>query len=155
MRFSLGPVAMYLRLVFRRAGAPWRLAGVLLTVLLAASGSAAPAADQDGEDKHPPETNAGTYSMKRDVEGERFILEAGAELYSENCAVCHGGRLEGAPQGTPLIGGALTHGASTDELVASISNGFSERGMPAWSATMSAEQIKTCLLYTSPSPRDS
>ena len=147
MRFSLGPVAMYLRLVFRRAGAPWRLAGVLLTVLLAASGSAAPAADQDGEDKHPPETNAGTYSMKRDVEGERFILEAGAELYSENCAVCHGERLEGAPQGTPLIGGALTHGASTDELVASISNGFSERGMPAWSATMSAEQIKTLAIW--------
>ena len=130
MRFSLCPVAMYLRLVFRSAGAPWWLAGVLFIVLLAAGGCAAPA-DQDGEDHHPPGTNAGTYSMKRDVEGERFILEAGAELYSEHCAVCHGGRMEGAPQGTPLIGGALAHGASTDELVASISNGFSERGMPA------------------------
>lgn len=85
--------------------------------------------------------------MKRDVEGERFILEAGAELYSEHCAVCHGERMEGAPQGTPLIGGALAHGASTDELVASISNGFSERGMPAWSATMSAEQIKTLAIW--------
>jgi glucose/arabinose dehydrogenase len=81
------------------------------------------------------------------VEGERFMLEAGAELFSEHCTVCHGERMEGAAQGTPLIGAALAGGASVDELVASISNGFPERNMPAWSATMSAEQIKTLALW--------
>ena len=34
--------------------------------------------------------------MNREVEGERFILEAGTEMYSEHCAVCHGERMEGA-----------------------------------------------------------
>ena len=75
MRFSVCPEAMCLRLVFRNAGAPWWLAGVLLIVLLAASGYAAPA-DQDGEDDHPPRTDAGTYSMKRDVEGETSLTSS-------------------------------------------------------------------------------
>ena len=143
---------MVSRLFSRRAGDPWWLAGVLLLVLLA-SGCAAPDVDQApgagnvGENDLPPGIDAGTYSMKRDVAGERFILEAGSDLYREHCAVCHGERMEGAAQGTPLIGGALAHGASIDELVTSISNGFVERGMPAWSATMSADQIKTLALW--------
>ena len=81
------------------------------------------------------------------MEGERFMLEAGAELFSEHCAVCHGERMEGAAQGTPLVGAALAGGASVDELVASISNGVPERDMPAWSAIMSADQIKTLALW--------
>ena len=32
-------------------------------------------------------------------------------LFQENCAVCHGENLEGAPQGTPLRG-ELRHGDS-------------------------------------------
>ena len=147
MCHSLRCFALSFRSVFRGAGSPWWLAAVLFIVPLAVGGCGAPAPDREADDDHPPGTNAGTFSMNRDVEGERFILEAGAVLYSEHCSVCHGERLQGAPQGTPLIGAALAHGASTDELAASISKGFPERGMPAWSATMSAEQIKTLSLW--------
>ena len=37
----------------------------------------------------------------------RGSVRAVAGLYQEYCAVCHGERLEGAAQGTPLIGGEL------------------------------------------------
>ncbi len=148
MCFSLRPFSLSLCSAFRSAGGPWRrLAAVLLIVPLAAGACATRSADRDGDDHQQPGRGTGAYSRNRDVEGERFILEAGAELFSEHCAVCHGERMEGAAQGTPLIGAALARGASVDELVASIRNGFPERDMPAWSATMSAEQIKTLALW--------
>ena len=43
--------------------------------------------------------------------------------YTEFCAVCHGANLEGAAQGTPLVGSPLRHGSSVDEISASIAAG--------------------------------
>ena len=146
MASSPPPSSFPLCSAFRRAGGPWRwLAAALLIVPLAAVACAAPSTDRDGGEE--PGRGTGTYTRNRDVEGERFMLEAGAELFSEHCAVCHGERMEGAAQGTPLVGAALAGGASVDELVASISNGVPERDMPAWSAIMSADQIKTLALW--------
>ena len=36
-------------------------------------------------------------------------------VYRDNCSVCHGEKLEGAAQGTPLAGVALKHGDSIAE----------------------------------------
>ena len=132
--------------VRRTARHQWRVIATLLLTSLAVA-CAVPTPEQANSDRQHSVTSPPTYSMNRDVEGERFILEAGAEMYREHCAVCHGERMEGAPQGTPLIGATLVHGSSTDALIASISNGFQERGMPGWSATMSSEQIKTLALW--------
>jgi len=52
-------------------------------------------------------------------------------LYMENCSVCHGENLEGAPQGTPLIGTDLTHGEAIAEISQSIAAGFEQPPMPA------------------------
>ena len=41
-------------------------------------------------------------------------------MFQENCAVCHGENLEGAPQGTPLRG-ELRHGDSMADIIASTS----------------------------------
>jgi glucose/arabinose dehydrogenase len=65
-----------------------------------------------------------------------------APLYDENCAVCHGENLEGAPLGTPLVGRELRHGDSVAEIAKSISEGFAVTGMPAWSATLDGGQIR-------------
>ena len=56
-----------------------------------------------------------------------------AALFDENCGVCHGEQLEGAPQGTPLVGVDLIHGDSVDQISLSIAEGSPQRGMPAWS----------------------
>ena len=41
-------------------------------------------------------------------------------LYRDSCSVCHGESLEGAAQGTPLIGAPLKQGDSIAELTKSI-----------------------------------
>jgi len=67
--------------------------------------------------------------------------------YLENCAVCHGEQLEGAALGTSLAGVPLKHGDSVDAIARSIAAGFPDKGMPAWSKTMSAEQIRSLAIY--------
>lgn len=62
-------------------------------------------------------------------------------LYAENCAVCHGESFGGAAQGPALVGRALTHGDSVQEIAASIANGVPERGMPSWAASLDEAQI--------------
>jgi glucose/arabinose dehydrogenase len=63
-------------------------------------------------------------------------------VYDENCSLCHGENLEGMPLGPALVGGELTHGSTVAEVSKSISDGFVETGMPAWSAILTDEQIR-------------
>ena len=67
-------------------------------------------------------------------------------LYQESCSVCHGANLEGAAQGTPLVGD-LRHGDSMAELTASIADGFAATGMPAWSATLNETEIQRLAIF--------
>jgi aldose sugar dehydrogenase len=67
--------------------------------------------------------------------------------YAEFCAVCHGANLEGAAQGTPLAGVPLRHGSSVDEIAASITTGFPQSGMPAWSAKLDDVQIRRLSIF--------
>ncbi|MCB1685688.1 MAG: PQQ-dependent sugar dehydrogenase [Pseudomonadales bacterium] len=72
-----------------------------------------------------------------------------ADLYQVQCAVCHGDRLQGEAQGTPLVGVDLIHGDSIDALILSISKGFPLKGMPEWAQSLSESQIKSLALYIS------
>jgi glucose/arabinose dehydrogenase len=69
------------------------------------------------------------------------------KAFNEQCSVCHGEDLLGAPLGTPLIGIDLRHGDTVEEIANSIANGFPETGMPAWSATLNESQIWNLALY--------
>jgi len=70
-----------------------------------------------------------------------------AALYAEHCAVCHGDTLRGGAQGTPLVGVELRQGSGVEQIAASTARGFPDRGMPAWTATLSTEQIHALALY--------
>lgn len=70
-----------------------------------------------------------------------------AVVYQAECAVCHGDRLEGAAQGTPLVGVDLVHGDSVAAITASITNGFPAKGMPKWSKALSSAEIKNLALF--------
>ncbi len=68
--------------------------------------------------------------------------DAFVAVYDENCSVCHGENLEGMPLGTPLVGRDLVHGDSIADITRSISVGFAQSGMPAWSDTLNEAQIR-------------
>ncbi|MDH4022137.1 MAG: PQQ-dependent sugar dehydrogenase, partial [Gammaproteobacteria bacterium] len=67
--------------------------------------------------------------------------------FNDQCAVCHGENLRGAPLGTPLVGVELRHGDTVREIARSIASGFPDRNMPAWSETLSESQIWNLALY--------
>jgi glucose/arabinose dehydrogenase/cytochrome c553 len=69
-------------------------------------------------------------------------------LYAVECSTCHGLDLLGTPTlGPPLLGGELQHGDSVAELHRSISEGYPERGMPAWSASLDDAEIQSLAIY--------
>jgi glucose/arabinose dehydrogenase len=69
-------------------------------------------------------------------------------LYSDNCATCHGEMLEGTPSlGPALVNRELNYGETIDELIRSIGSGYPERGMPSWSETLGADDIKGLAIY--------
>jgi glucose/arabinose dehydrogenase len=67
--------------------------------------------------------------------------------YRENCSVCHGENLEGAAQGTPLVGVELKHGDSIAAITKSISDGVPQTPMPAWSATLDETRIRRLAIF--------
>ena len=67
--------------------------------------------------------------------------------YQQLCAVCHGGNLQGSPQGPALIGDSLRNGDSLQAIGKSIARGQPGKGMPSWSKTLTAEQINNLALY--------
>jgi len=64
-------------------------------------------------------------------------------MYADNCAVCHGENMDGGAQGPPLVGAALQHGETVDELQRSIADGFLSSGMPGWSKTLEESHIRS------------
>lgn len=86
-----------------------------------------------------------TWSM---IEFDSDMSANYAEVFKDNCAVCHGEQLEGSAQGTPLMG-ELRHGTDVDAIAKSIADGYAEKGMPAWSTTLTPLQITNLALYIS------
>lgn len=83
-----------------------------------------------------------------DINSLDTIIAQYASVYEQNCAACHGENLEGTGQGTPL-NGELAYGDLQSDIERSISNGFLEQGMPAWSNTLSEDEIRFLALYVS------
>lgn len=98
------------------------LAGVTVLVLTACGG-----------DPHPDVT------MDRDAAS----VAAGEVLYAENCAVCHGGELEGVT-GPALADAELGHPDS--DFVSTITEGKGDE-MPAFGDQLSSEEIVSVVDY--------
>lgn len=70
----------------------------------------------------------------------------GEAIYHSVCFSCHGKNLEGAT-GPKLTDGTWLHGSSDKQLLASLSNGFLEKGMPGFKGVYSEEALATVVEY--------
>jgi len=86
-----------------------------------------------------------------DVESDS---ENGRTVFEANCVTCHGKSGKGdGPTGAylnPPPADLTSEDVRTDpdsELLSIISNGIPEKGMPAWKASLSAQEIRDVLSY--------
>ena len=74
------------------------------------------------------------------------------EFYAVNCSNCHGKKLEGgqtpAQNKVPsLLDDEWLHGGDDESIAKSIRNGFPEKEMPPWSATMTDKEVRAMVVY--------
>jgi cytochrome c oxidase cbb3-type subunit 3 len=73
-------------------------------------------------------------------------VEAGAPIYTQNCAPCHAAAGEGLI-GPSFLDDEWIHGGSATEVISVIRNGVLEKGMVAWEGILSPEQINNVAAY--------
>ncbi|MEX0345632.1 MAG: PQQ-dependent sugar dehydrogenase [Rhizobiaceae bacterium] len=69
--------------------------------------------------------------------------------WNENCASCHGIKLEGTPLGSPLVEVELKQGDTLEQLMAVIAQGVPDTTMEAWENKLSPREIKLLAIYIS------
>lgn len=67
---------------------------------------------------------------------KQLVDEPTEKIYTQYCASCHGEKVEA------FVDRKWKHGNTKAELIASISNGYSDMGMPTWKETLSKKDIE-------------
>ncbi|HKP95911.1 MAG TPA: c-type cytochrome [Fibrobacteria bacterium] len=70
----------------------------------------------------------------------------GESVFKSNCLACHG------EQGQGVVGPNLTdpfwlHGGTPEAVLASITHGYPDKGMPAWKPVLGAEKVRLAAAY--------
>lgn len=69
-----------------------------------------------------------------------------SELYKIHCASCHGDKMQGG-LGESLVDNKWIHGESDEQIFNVIKNGVTNTDMVAWGETLSAEEIRSLVIY--------
>mgnify|MGYP001561917610 FL=1 len=70
----------------------------------------------------------------------------GKEIYAANCVGCHGAALEGGI-GPNLVDTVWIHGATKASVLAVVTNGVTEKGMPNWGQMIGQEKVARVTAY--------
>jgi len=77
---------------------------------------------------------------------DRAAVALGKEVFKRNCAACH--RLDGGGQiGPNLTDDYWLHGAAIGQVLATVSNGVLEKGMPPWGKVLKPAQLDAVTAY--------
>ena len=68
-------------------------------------------------------------------------LNTTGSMFQQLCASCHGERLQGTATAKGFINTKFLHGADKSSIVASITKGITDKGMPAWKGALSTTDI--------------
>lgn len=90
----------------------------------------------------------------RDLEGGELLsllkapasVASGETVFKTNCSACHGDQGQGVV-GPNLADSYWIHGGSPAAVVASISQGYPDKGMPAWRPVLGAEKARLAAAY--------
>jgi len=74
-------------------------------------------------------------------------LTAGKEVFTTNCAVCHGEVGQGNATGPNLIDNYWINGGTNDQIYKSVVAGIPVKGMMAWKGVLTDLQIKQVTSY--------
>jgi mono/diheme cytochrome c family protein len=107
----------------------------MAATLLLSSALAFAAADGKWLTKVSPEDHARTNPLAHQPEA----IAAGANLYAENCAKCHGVTADGKGS-RPTLKSARLQQASDGDLAWIMKNGVPFKGMPGWGALPEQER---------------
>lgn len=93
-------------------------------------------------------TEESLLSLSADTAG----VQAGRQVFEQNCVACHGpdggGTLAGAPlPGPNLTDGAWIHGSAPMQIHATITNGVVEKGMLAWGPILGPTKVQQVAAY--------
>ena len=69
------------------------------------------------------------------------ILKREARIYQQLCVSCHGDKLQGTATAKGFVNAKFLHGSDKKSIVASITNGITDKGMPAWKGAISSSDI--------------
>ncbi len=126
-----------------RTTAPGRLHVTALLISVAIFLLCITAVAQQASFRNAPASAA---EMKNPYQGNAAAAATGKKLYAQNCAQCHGAKLQGMGP-APALDRATVRQAKSGEVFWFISTGKLESGMPSWSGLPKAQrwQIVTFL----------
>ncbi|RZK80948.1 MAG: hypothetical protein EOO92_06340 [Pedobacter sp.] len=70
-----------------------------------------------------------------------------ALLFQQLCASCHGDKLTGTSVTKAMVGGKFLHGSDRKSIIKNITNGITDKGMPAWNGAISTKDIESLADY--------
>lgn len=72
--------------------------------------------------------------------------EAGAAIFRSKCVSCHGARAQGGI-GPNLTDEYWIHGGRISEILATVTKGVLDKGMPPWGSMLSDEDVQSVVAY--------
>lgn len=96
--------------------------------------------------QHPPPENSDQAILA--VLKDPAALEEGKKTFVSTCAACHG------PYGQGIVGPNLTdnywlHGGKPAQIAKTVTDGYPEKGMPAWGKPLGPDKVKNVAAYVS------
>jgi len=75
------------------------------------------------------------FSQVKFASSNRLVDQDPKKIYTEKCASCHGERVDA------FVDRVWKHGNKKEDLVSSITNGYSDFGMPSWDGVLTKKEI--------------
>ncbi len=102
-----------------------------MVLLVASAALLMGAADGAWLQRVPPKEHERVNPLRQDAAVSQTAAAAGAQVFSNNCAKCHGNDAMGRGNRPPLISDRVAH-ASDGDLFWIVTNGNAWKGMPPW-----------------------